>query len=701
MAKTEKEYAKLISERIEQATNHDELMQIQRQTHYYLGNQWIMWEPSTKQIKPLPQQDGEERITHNVIRPRVLSRLSKMTKNAMKYECVPSDNDQKSQDVAKIATKFLKYWWNANKLNEVTRDIALNVDVKNWCAVKVYFDKDKGESIGTEEDPLNMGEVVCRVVDSLSLFVDPSATTIDEIRWVVERRPRDVDYIKAKYKKEVSEDNNVDYYKYDITSIQQQQKKASKLAMVDEMWVAPCPEHPKGLKVTVCHNTLLDVSENAGEIPYFFFTGTPIPGTWKGEGVTKDMLPIQRGINITKSMFATEMKRMQNSKWFVPYGSNVDEDDINNDIGGVIYFNGADGGKPFREAPPNIPNAYDRLLEWYQRDIDDMSGAREISQGSIPAGLDTASGLNLMIEQENEKMAVWSEMYESSMKCVLERVLKLVKMYYTEERLIAIVGEGNEVDTNTFLGADLSGSERVEVVKGSSLPEMKSAQQQSLKELYQLGVFVDESGRPDNQKFLRALGIGSEEKLFEEKLLDENKAKSENIKFIQMNEDQQVIAGLQQYQQAQQQYDMQMQQLDGMMQQAQVEGIDTSQVQPPQAPQPLQTGITTRDFYDHATHIYVHNLFRKSQEYDELHPILQQYVDAHVEEHIQMMNAPMMQQQAQQEQMMMMQQQEAQAKEDEQKAVEQKQRDDEQALRQRELDIREAEVITKAQKGGK
>ena len=49
------------------------------------------------------------------------------------------------------------------------------------------------------------------------------------------------------------------------------------------------------------------------------------------------------------------------------------------------------------------------------------------SQGRLPAGLDTYSGLSLMVEQENEKLAVSSQNYEHGMKRLLQRVLLLMK----------------------------------------------------------------------------------------------------------------------------------------------------------------------------------------------------------------------------------------------------------------------------------
>ena len=169
------------------------------------------------------------------------------------------------------------------------------------------------------------------------------------------------------------------------------QVKRPNMAMVDEMWVKPCGKHPNGLKVTIAGGQLLDMDEHAGDIPFFLFGDIPIPGSVKGEAFIKDMLPIQREINIMRSMFAT-CQKMGNSMWLVPMGSAVDEDEITNEEGG--HYTPIEGARPERVGAPDIPSFYDRILNNHDGDIDDLSGAREISQGRLPAGLDTYSGLS-------------------------------------------------------------------------------------------------------------------------------------------------------------------------------------------------------------------------------------------------------------------------------------------------------------------
>lgn len=609
--------------------------------NYYISNQWIGWDNSTRTVRTLPH-DGQERITHNVLQPRVLTKLAKQTKNRIKYDVVPDTNDQDRAEVAKAGTKFLHVWWDEQEGDLKTRDIFLNANVKAWCASKVYFNPEAGKDItpsegqpGYEKDgkQINMGEIEWRICDPLTLYIDPAATTEDEIRWIVEEKPRDIDYVKEKYGKEVAPDDTVTYQpSFDITNgnigYNDTTRKNKNMVMVRELWMKPCKKYPNGLKVTTTRMEFLDKDENAGEIPYILFGDIPVPGSVKYKAFIESMLPIQRGLNITLTMFSTNMKKMGATKWAVPLGSGVDEEELNDEISGIIHYNPTNGGKVERIPGADVPNGFDRIIEYYNRLIDDMSGAREITTGRLPAGLDTASGLALMVEQENEKLAITSQNYERGMKKLLKRVLKLMKKHYTEERMGRILGPDNEIEIVAFTGSDLSGEEDVNIVQGSSLPEMKSAQQDRIMSLWTAGAIVNKQGLPDANAFLKLMGLGDANELFEQNQLDENKSKMENKIFERMASDPQVI---QMAMQQQQMMDMQQMGLDPAMMGMQ--------------PQPIPGAPIVRDFYDHEIHIYNHNIFRKSSAYEELPPPIQALVDAHVAEHEAALQAPIIAQQ--------------------------------------------------------
>lgn len=647
--KSDSEWISYVAGRVQEATNWIERRQMIVNLNYYVGNQWIIWNNSQRQVQTAPNPSNQERITHNILAAKVLAKLAKQIKNRIKYDVAPDSNSQDRIETAKAATKYISVWWDEVEMDLKTRDLHLNNNVKGWCALKVIFDNQKGDDItpdntDAEGNRIYTGVITCTLCDPLGLYVDPAATTDEEIRWIVEEKPKDIDYIYAKYGVKVSAEPNINYMSnYDALqtnssglSTQSTMKKTPNMALVREMWIAPCKEHPKGAKITCTQGTFLDFDDEAGDLPYFIFGDTPVPNTVKYRSFIQDMLPVQRTINIAKTMMATHMKRMGNSMWAIPMGSDVDEETLTNDEGGMFYFNGSNG-QPMRVAPNDIPSFFDRIIALMQRDIDDMSGVRELSGNAIPAGLDTASGLALMVEQENEKLAVTSQSYERQMKRLLRRVLQLMRKHYTEERQAKILGENNEIEIISFNGSDLSGHEDIDIVQGSTLPEMRSAQEDRIMMLWRSNAIVDDNGVPDTRKLLKLMGMGSSKELYEMDMLDENKAKLENKQFEGLIDPRtfQVVMNITQ----QREQIKQMQQQQAM--EAQNQGIPpdaiASMTQP--LPPPPEFVPYVRDFQNHQIHVHNHNLFRKTSDYEHLPFPAQQLVDKHIAEHEAMMKA--------------------------------------------------------------
>lgn len=706
MEKNEKKLTpEKVMEMFKVAEDWNDIRQIMVNVNYYVGNQWIGWNRSERRIQMLPVYEGQERITLNKIRPRVMTLLSKHTKNKIKYDVIPSSKEQQDIDAAKAANKYLQFLWNDMDFNTKTRDIFMNMLIKKRCWVKTWFDAEAGDDITPEEgqpgyekdmNPIHTGVIRARVCDPLTIFVDPAATTEEEVRWIIERKARDVDEINAEYGKSVTADEGLDYLNsYDVTRVNSdgiatnEVARKKNMALVYEAWMKPCKNYPNGYKITVCNNQTIDEDDKAGELPYHLFGYIPIPGNLNFDSIITDMIPVQRGINIKRSMIATHAKRVGNTLWLIPMGSGTDEEELSNEEGGFVHYNAVNGAKPERAPAPDIPSFYDRDLANDSIDLDDMSGSREVSQGSMPKGLDTLGGLQIMVEQENEKLAVGAMNYEQGMKKVMQRILRLMKKHYTEERQAKIIGEDNEIELISFNASDLSGGEDIKVIEGSSLPEMKAAQQERIMLMWSSGAIVKKDGTPDPTALLRLMGMGDSTDLFEQHELDENKAKLENKTFEDMAEQPEMFQVMAQYQQQKQYVESYNQQLQV---QAQEQGLMPEEVQGMLRPMPaVPKGMPqVRDFQDHEVHIYLHNSFRKSGRYDDLPPEVQQMVDAHVAEHEKVLMAPMMQQ-MQQEQAL------AQSEQQSQKETQEAQSQEADKNREHQTAMKQADLQAKAQ----
>jgi hypothetical protein len=225
--------------------------------------------------------------------------------------------------------------------------------------------------------------------------------------------------------------------------------------------------------------------------------------------------------------------------------------------------------------------------------------------------------------------------YEEGMKKVMSRILRLVHKHYKEDRQAKIIGEDNEIEIITFNASDLTGDEDIEIVQGSSLPEMKAAQEERLMLLWDKGVFIKKDGAPDTDTFMRLMNMGDATEAYDQKHLDDNRSKMENKFFEGLGDDQKAAQTYMHYIQQKQKADQINQAIQQHPDAQNMQPDHVQQIMEP-VPQPPKGAPIVRDFQDHDVHLFNHNSFRKCNEYDELPPELQKLVDDHVAEHEQM-----------------------------------------------------------------
>lgn len=626
MAK-KKDSVTFIKEKHDEGTNWGVIRQIQINRAFYNSQQWIAWDNTSKRVYVPPLEKGDMRLTFNKIKPAVLTLLSKLTKNKVKLEVKPDTNDIERIEVAKAGFKYLGYQWDADDMDSKSRLLKFHMIIDGFPALKVFVDKTQGEDIDfsdIEEDaePMKSGKIVTQVVDQLSLKIDPSARTIEEIRWVMEARPYDVGEIEEIWGKEIEPEENITGFSFDVTSKERLSHK--NMAMVYDYWEYPSGKYPRGRRIVVAGDKELEKSEDPGENPFIFFPANPVPGSAIASGIVTDMTTPQKSYNIKRTAEARILEEMGNPLWLKPEGS-VDDEDLVNEIGAIVHYTPINGAKPERVQGASVDAGWQNAMERDEADIEDISGAHEISQGANPRGNNTLGGLQLQVEQDETRLAILVHSYEDGIKKWGEKVLRLIKKHFPEEQQLSIVGDNGRIEAFTFSGSDLSGSEVVDVIPGSSMPTLKAVQDEKIMAMYGAGMFNDpQTGMPDTRKVVRMLGESIATEYFDDTQQDENKALMENQMFMQLAEDPNTLPILMQYQQVQEQAQ---------------EAVSMGMVPADLPPLPFKLP-NVRDFYDHETHIRVHNRFRKSPDYDELPEELQQLVDHHVEEHVQALMAP-------------------------------------------------------------
>lgn len=585
------EIIKEIEDKLESAKNDTLEKQAMLNILYYAGKQWIAYDKVNKRIFEPPAEPNQVRFVGNRIQPIIRTELSKLTKNKPIVNVIPASSDDDDVKSAHIAEKVLDNIWYKLNLQNMNKELAM------WCLctgtafIKPYWNPNKGDKLIDEEGkPFKTGDIDVEVVNLFEILIDPSAKRWEDVKWVCHKKVRTIDYVKEVYGKEVQPEKGIletnlfeNQLKdiYGLGAVKQKQTEDS--VVVKEYWEKPSVKYPNGRRITVANGQLLFQVNDIGfgkedsterQLPFFPFTHITIPGRVIGQSVIENLIPIQKEYNKTRSQIIQNKNLVSNPPWVVEDGTLTD--DIRGVPGEVITYQ-AGRTPPHMEQPKELSQTVYKNLEQCTEEFYFISGQNETSHGNVPTGVKSGVAISFLQEQDDSKMAITIENFEKCIEQYSSYILKIINIKYDIPRTINIVGKNNSVEVIDFIGSNLTSTD-VRVQAGSSIPTTKAAKQQWITNLVELGVL---NPIEDKELIIKMLDTGFTDNMYDDFAIDVNQALSEQDKWKKG---------------------------------------DISPV--------------VRDFYEHPIHIREHNKFRKSDEYEQLPPELQQIIDQHVIEHL-------------------------------------------------------------------
>ena len=572
---------------------------------YLTGKQWISYDRNSRKIVEKPKENWEERVTINRIRPAIRTELAKITKSKIQFTVIAATNDDDDIDAAKVGTQVLEHIWRKTNMNEKRFKAALWQITTGTGILKHFWNSKLGDEVELNalDDEGNfsldeqgqevtsgsrLGDVDSSVVSPFDFKFDPSADEFDDATWCCESKLRTTDYVMEEYEVEVGHESNLESTNLfngilaninGSNNVDTKPIKIKNSVVVKEYWEMPSRKHPKGRHITIANGKLLQYEDMPyRRLPYFVIAHNLVPGRVHGSSNIEDLIPVQREHNKTRTQRRLNQTRTGNQRMLVEANSLLN--DPTNEPGEILeYRQGAQ--KPDWEIPPHEPGHIQAELELQLRDFEDISGVHEVSNGQAASGVKSGIALSFLAEQDDTKLGPIIHNIESTYEKMAQFTLELVQENYLEPRLIKIVGKNNQVETKDFQGSDLRGNTDVRVVAGSAMPKSTAARQDFVLNLWDRGILSDP------QKALKLLEFGNIEEIYDDLSIDVNQAKAEQKQWI---------------------------------------NSDFSHM--------------TRDFYNHEVHVMEHNKFRKSVEYEELEPQVQQAIDMHVEEHQMILQPP-------------------------------------------------------------
>jgi len=211
------------------------------------------------------------------------------------------------------------------------------------------------------------------------------------------------------------------------------------------------------------------------------------------QGVMKQLLPVLQTINQRKQQIDDNANDMANSQlWFD--GNEIDEATVKrqtvNVPGAVVNFPGLSNGTVQRVAGAPLPQYVVEDMFHSQRIFDDISGQHEVSRGAKAVGKQTATQVSRQAEADQVVVRLLVRQLEGATVEVFEHWIQLMKLFYTEKKLIQIHGINDTRDFIEFSRNDIDDGISIRVKPGSTLPVNKETRRQEVLTLLQQGLIA-------------------------------------------------------------------------------------------------------------------------------------------------------------------------------------------------------------------
>jgi len=494
---------------------------------FYKGNQWVRWvknmsaNSGQSMLNP-PAAPHRKRLVYNKIKPIVRNEFTKLIKEEQQGFVAPNTSDAGDIASSKTAESLVDFLFYAGKYNRARHTAVWWATICGVGYTKTWYDE--GKKIPKNK---KLGAISFDAPSPFHIFV-PHLDILDiqDQPWVSQAAGYDPSYVKAQWGVDIvpdTETGGLGFEQRFLSSININKTNRFQQVQVKEVWIKPCGEYPKGALVIYAGSTVLysgDFPYEHGEYPFQKIDHIPT-GAYYAQSTIDDLISPQKEYNLTRSQIA-EARDLTSKPALVVTRGAQDVKKIRAVPGQIIEVQpGAD--RPTRLVNPDMPNYVNQDLERTAMDMDEISGQFEVTKGKTPPGVEAASAIAYLQEENDTRLYHTIASIEAAVACSGQQSLHLVQQFWDTERIISTVSKTNVQGAIKFKAADLKNNTDYRVVADSMAPRSRAAKQASILEMIKMQMIDPKLG-------LKNMNMSETAAMYDEMQVNENQAMRENLR---------------------------------------------------------------------------------------------------------------------------------------------------------------------------
>lgn len=369
-----------------------------------------------------------DRPTMNVIQSCTDTLVAKMVQNKPKPVFLTSGGDYKRRILAKELNQFMDGEFYQTKVYEHREDIIRDSCIFGDGMIKVYETDD--HKVGLER------------VLATEILVDDNDGKYRYPQQMYQLKLIDRDMLAELFPEDKGAVMNAQTSYFDSTS--RSTETIVSQVMIVEGWHLPSVKGGTDGRHVICidNAVLLNEAYEQMDFPFVKFAYSPRPLGYWSQGMCEQLMGTQAEINrllytIQQSLFLCGIP-----KWLVEDGSKVVSAHLNNQIGGIIRYQGTPPAIQVAQCiPTELYQQLERLIQYaYQQ-----SGISQLAASSVkPAGLNSGAALREYNDTQTDRLSYMSQRDERWCLDVANKMFIQAKKIAKKEGKYQTIYPGNK-----------------------------------------------------------------------------------------------------------------------------------------------------------------------------------------------------------------------------------------------------------------
>lgn len=516
--------------------------------NFLSGNQYCDVSPTGDLTEEDKRYYWQYRRVFNHIAPMVDCRMAKLEKLKPTLRVRAFSDEDGDVQAAKLATGVLKYVQERIGLGEIVSKGIVWSETCGSVFYKILWEEESGRQVAVDEEnkPIFEGEVRVIAVSPFEIYPDRlNVEDLDGVDSLIHAQVVPSAYIYERFgvavqgvRKEANGYVQPSSAKNPVAQWGGGGIEIEDGVVLIERYTKPTREEPNGKMEIVVGDILLYngplpyVNEERDQrgFPFVKQDCMRLPGAFFGRSVVDRLIPVQRAYNAVRNRKHEFLNRLSMGVLTVEDGS-VDTDDLSEEglVPGKVLVYRQGGKAPEMLDCGNVPDEFKSEEEWLEKEFSLISGVSDLSQNSTPMSVTSATGLQLLLSQDEVRLSATITSMQRAMKEMARQILRLYRQFAGSARLMTLTGENKKTQVYYFNAANLAVNDVQFETEDATSPEEKKA---ALLQLYNAGLLTDENGKvsaENRNRILDAFGFGSYENARDLTALHLAKASEENI----------------------------------------------------------------------------------------------------------------------------------------------------------------------------